>query len=87
MSAKRRKWDRSEEWEVYPIPRRGEDEGPTEVPDVVGMHVDEAARLANAAGWLARAHGPGVVIFMDLVPGRLNLLFDVSRKVVEVSVG
>ena len=60
---------------------------PRHVPDVLGVHVDEAARIANAAGWSVRAHAPGAVRFMDLVPSRLNLQFDRNRTVVEVHIG
>ncbi|WP_139977803.1 hypothetical protein [Nocardioides litoris] len=87
MPAKRHKWDRLEHWCSYPVRPLGRGVVPAHVLDVVGMQVDEAARVVNAAGWLVRALAPGAPVFLDLVPSRLDLVFDRDRNVVDVSVG
>lgn len=74
------------QWETWPI--KGALEVPQYVPDgLVGMPVEDAARLANEAGWLVRALGPGAWVTLDLSPTRLNLNFDETNCVVSFDVG
>jgi hypothetical protein len=54
---------------------------------LVGLDVAEAARLANAAGWLVRAHEAEAIITADFNPNRLNLLYGDDNAVVSVGRG
>lgn len=52
-----------------------------------GLDVAEAAHLANAAGWLVRAHQAEAIITADFNPNRLNLLYGDDNAVVSVGKG
>ena len=54
---------------------------------LVGLHVDDAARRANLAGWRVRAHEGEAVVTADYNPGRLNLCYGDDRVVESVSRG
>jgi hypothetical protein len=69
-------------------PTAGATRPPTDVPDgLVGMNVDDATRVANAAGWLVRAYEPESAVTLDLCHHRLNLVFDEQRRVTRLDVG
>ncbi|GAA5141116.1 hypothetical protein GCM10023340_02300 [Nocardioides marinquilinus] len=85
MGAKRKKWDRGEEWispAVRPYPQV-----PGRLPDLRGLAIDEAIVIATSAGWAVRARGPGATVFMDLIANCVDLDFDGRRRVVDVSLG
>ena len=57
-------------------------------PDsLVGLDVEDAARQANAAGWLVRAHEREAIVTADRNPGRLNLCYGDDRVVESVHQG
>lgn len=62
---------------------------PTPVPeaDLLGVQVREAARRANAAGWLVRAYEPEAILTLDHVFCRINLCYSADRRVTQVHVG
>lgn len=77
---------RAEQWQSCPL--RPLVDGPTQVPEgLIGMHVDDATRLANAAGWFVRAHQPDAAITADWSEVRLNLTYDEHGRVTAHDVG
>lgn len=65
-------------------------DSPTDAFDagaLVGLDVTEATQLANAAGWLVRAHEAEAIITADYTPSRLNLRYGDDEEVLSVGRG
>lgn len=67
-------------WVTFPVPRSDPHRAAPEQADepverYVGLPVEEAAALANAAGWLVRAYEPHAVLTLDRRMNRMNLRY------------